>query len=105
MSVYLITSDDIAMEYQKYKNKVVIIRNYAHSNFFKYNDSKIIEKKHNLYNNSLIVIYAGSLMKTKGILEIVKAIKYVDRKYDIKLILTNNFNNTDFEKKVKKMCK
>lgn len=100
---YIVTaSDDIAMEYQKYKNKVVIIRNYAHSDFFKYNDSKIIEKKHNLYNNSLIVIYAGSLMRAKGILEIVKAIKYVDRKYDIKLILTNNFNNTDFEKKVKK---
>jgi hypothetical protein len=73
MSVYLITSNDIAMEYQKYKNKVVIIKNYAHSNFFKYNDSKIIEKKHNLYNNSLIVIYAGSLMKTRDILEIVKA--------------------------------
>ena len=102
---YIVTaSDDIAMLYQKYKNKVVIIRNFAYSDFLKYNDSKIIEKKHNLYNNSLTVIYAGSLMRAKGILEIVKAIKYVDRKYDIKLILTNNFNNTDFEKKVKNIA-
>ncbi len=99
---YIVTaSDDISLEYQKYKNKVVIIRNFAYSGFLKYGDSKIVEKKHNLYNDSLVIIYAGSLMRKKGVLEIVKAINHI-KKYNVKLVLTNNFKNKTFEKEVKK---
>ena len=99
---YIITaSDDIALEYQKYKNKVVTIRNFAYSGFLKYCDSKVVEEKHNLHNDSLVIIYAGSLVREKGVLEIVKAVNHI-KKCNIKLILTNNFKNKNFEKEVKK---
>ena len=99
---YIVTaSDDIALEYQKYKNKVVIIRNFAYSGFLKYGDSKVVEEKYNLYNDSLVLIYAGSLMRAKGVLEIVKAVNHI-KKYNIKLVLTNNFKDKTFEKEVKK---
>lgn len=96
-------SEDISTKFQKFQDKVVVIRNFPYK-FHRCDDSNLVERKYSVCNNSFTLIYTGSLMRAKGILEIVKAIKYVDKSYNIKLVLTNDFRDSDFEKEVKNIA-
>lgn len=77
---------------QKYPaNKIIQIRNYPLIDFIPQNTKKNYKKKDNY-----TLIYAGSISRIRGILEIIKALDLV--KHTVKLKLLGSFESKELEK-------
>lgn len=79
------------------KSRTISIRNYAPMDII----SKVYDNKDNLprpQNNE--IIYTGSMTRTRGILEIVRAVEMVDKKYNVRFVVTGKFHDKEYRKKV-----
>jgi glycosyltransferase involved in cell wall biosynthesis len=49
------------------------------------------------------IVYTGSLTRTRGILEIVKALELIDPRFDVRLTVTGKFHDPGLKKEVEKL--
>jgi glycosyltransferase involved in cell wall biosynthesis len=79
--------------------RTISIRNYAPMDII----NSIYENKGKLPKSKTAeVIYTGSLTKTRGILEIVKAIDLVDLKYNVHFAVTGKFHDTAYQRLIER---
>lgn len=95
---YVITvSDFISKEWLKSSNKhtVITLKNCIDINKFnkelKDNEKKELKKIYNIKEDDFVVIYCGRLIKGKGVLELVQAVKKIKNK-KIKLLVVGSIN-------------
>lgn len=77
---------------------VVSVRNYAPMHIintaYAKKESRVSEKE------TKEIVYTGSLTRTRGILEIVKAIELIESRFEVRFIVTGKFHDPLFQKEV-----
>jgi len=78
-------------------SRAISIRNYAPMDII----NRVYENKEKLPKpKTAEVIYTGSMTRTRGILEIVKAIAMVDKKYDVHFAITGKFHDKAYQRRI-----
>ncbi len=86
---YIITVENISTPFPKYKTDWV--NNYPILDLSK--GKKLSEFKKNNYN----IIYTGNITRTRGIVETVKSLGYIDETFNVRLVLIGKFTDTSEE--------
>ncbi|MBL7053957.1 glycosyltransferase family 4 protein [Patescibacteria group bacterium] len=82
------------------QNNVIDIKNYPILSLF----PKEEKKKEANSKKYIELIYVGGLSKERGIKKIIKSLKYINSKYNVKLTLIGKFSEKKFEEEIKSMA-
>lgn len=79
-------------------HRTISIRNYAPTGII---DKCLRNKKTENKNNSVCrIVYTGSITKTRGLIEILRALEAVNKKHRVELVVTGIYQDAEFKRQV-----